>query len=82
MQSREAEEGDDYDELDKNVCEHNDSDVLYQSDFDQQIEHLRGKGKPKYDLLVKAGAVFNIMKRIWDTEDIPRTWDLTTLLQL
>ena len=56
-------------------------------DFEKEIELIKKKGKNKYKEVTEAGngfknEVYNFMKIIWDKEVIPKSWDLTTLVQI
>ena len=55
--------------------------------FNQTYDRLRKKTGHKYDFLFKAGdslkpALFNLCKRVWETEDLPDVWSKSTLVQL
>ena len=60
---------------------------LSRDDFDKEIKSLRSKGKARYKDITEAGEgfkedVYRFMKFIWDMEEIPKNWDLTTLVQV
>ena len=59
----------------------NNEESLSFADFEKEIAAIKKKGKRNYNDLIYAGnglklEVFNFMKFIWDSENIPRTWDL------
>ena len=56
-------------------------------EFDKQVKLFKDKGKKTYEFIVNAGEglknlVFKISKLIWETEDIPDSWNLTNLFQI
>ena len=65
----------------------NPEETLERKEFDEEIASLRKKGKKRYKEITEAGQgfqhdVFNFLKLIWDTENIPQNWNLTTLIQI
>ena len=66
--------------------ENSGDDLLY-TDFEKEIQSLKARGKQRYKEITEAGEgfkrdVFNFLKIIWDSETIPKAWDLTTLVQI
>ena len=65
----------------------NEDEALSEEDFRNELKLLKEKGKNKYKEITEAGLgfkkdVFRFMKLIWDSEEIPATWNLTTLVQI
>ena len=61
--------------------------VLTEEMFEEAVSRFKKKNKKCYEFITKSGtmfkdAVFKIFKRIWQTEEIPSAWDLTTLVQI
>ena len=57
--------------------------ILTEQMFDEAIDRFRKKGKKCYEFLIKSGnmfkkALFKIFQRIWTSEEIPSTWEVTT----
>ena len=62
-------------------------DVLEDEDFDNAVKRFTEKKKSCYDFLTKAGKDFKdatkiLIKRIWDSENIPEGWESTLLIML
>ena len=63
-----------------------DDDSLTEEEFDREINALR-KNNMNYKEIINAGdglrrEVFEFFKLIWRSEEIPASWDLTTLKQI
>ena len=57
-------------------------DLLEDEDFQKAVKRFTEKKKICYDFLTKAGKDFKdatkiLLKRIWDTENIPEGWEST-----
>ena len=60
---------------------------MLEEDLEKEIASLRKKGKNKYKEIIEAGIglkknVYELMKIIWDKEEIPSSWNRTTLIQI
>ena len=58
-----------------------------EEDLDKELASLKKKGNNKYKEITEAGIglkkkVYELMKIIWDKEEIPSSWNLTTLVQI
>ena len=57
-------------------------DLLDNEDFEKAVKRFTEKKESCYDFLTKAGNDFKdatkiLLKRIWDTENIPEGWEST-----
>ena len=73
--------------MSKNRKVEEDNAVLSFSDFENEVKSVKEKGKRIYSEITKAGDgfkrdVFRFLKFVWDSEKIPKAWDLTTLVQI
>ena len=62
-------------------------DILSKEDFMKEVKSFKEKGKSKYKEITEAGegfvnSVFEFFKLIWESEKIPLSWNLTTLVQI
>ena len=60
---------------------------LTKIEFENLIQKFKSKNKHAYDFLTKAGeglqeTIFKICELIWNSENIPEQFDLTTIIQL
>ena len=60
---------------------------ISREEFEKVVENLKQKSTSAYDFITKAGdsfksLVFNMACKVWESEDIPKGWNLTTLVQI
>ena len=70
-----------------NKKEEVENDLFTEEDLDKEIKSVKQKGKCKYLEITEAGTglkrpVYEFMKLVWDSEEIPASWNLTTLVQI
>ena len=55
--------------------------------FNKALEELGKEKRSKYEFVIRGGkslkkAIFHLFRTVWEREEIPESWNKTTLLQL
>ena len=63
------------------------NEELTRKQFEETWKILKSTKKGKYEFIFKAGdslkeGLFNLFSKIWITEELPASWDITSLIQL
>ena len=61
--------------------------TLEYEDFEARLRHVAQNSGDKYTFLLKAGqgfrnCVYQLISKVWETEDIPQQWRQTVIVQL